>query len=168
MVVHHLAAGDRAREDDRAAIAHERQRLGHAEEHRARVGGELHVVGVDGDRRRWLEDGRSCIRHIDVDGAEACLHRSEQAVVHRQVGHVADEAHRVRADAGQRCVHCVLAAPHDDDVGAFRRESLGVGQADAAVAAGDHGHLASEFLHDAFPCSTKREVFNLGCPRELQ
>ena len=65
---------------------------------------------------------------------------------------------RDRARGGGRGLACGNVDVGDDDLGALLREALGGGAADAAAAAGDEGHLASQPRHvDLLPSS-------LQCP----
>src|SRR5262249_2333073 len=75
----------------------------------------------------------------DVKAALLPLDAGEQPVEVREVRDVALHAGDVLADLPDRFVKLRLSAAGDEDVGAFRDEPVGGGQADAAVASGDDG-----------------------------
>ena len=89
--------------------------------------------------------GRARIRHDDVDAAEA-LQRSPRTRVARCARSVTSQASAEAADLlGRRLGGPVVEVEHGHR-GAFGRERLGRGAADAAAAARHHRHLARERL----------------------
>ena len=137
----------RACQDDRGAVLHQRQRFLDGEQGAFHVGRErpVEVLFGDGSKRKELAASRVGEQHIDRAGLVA--DGREQAVEVGKLGYVALNAAGAPAHFGDRRVEFLLAAPCHEDAGAFRREELSGGQADAAVCAGDHGDLAFEPTH---------------------
>src|SRR5262249_20722657 len=81
-----------------------------------------------------------------VDAAGLAFHRLVEPVEISEVRNVTLYAHRSRADVLHRPIELGLAATGDEDARTFGREPLRGGEADAAVAPGDHGDLSLELF----------------------
>src|SRR4029453_10203472 len=141
-----LRSGDRGVEDDRAAGLEQGQPLLHGEEQALHVGAEDLVVVRLGDGAEGQHLAPARIGEEHVDAPLLLLDGGVEAIEVGELRHVALHGHRAVADLLHRLIELALAPACDEDVGTFVRESLGGGEADAAVASRDHRDFSLELL----------------------
>ena len=121
-----LRRGDRGVEDDRRAVAKQRQRLLHGEENPLDVDRELAVEFLFAHFTEGTKRAAAGIGEYDIQMAVLVFDDREQAV---EIGHfryIARHGQRRRADRTDRFVQFFLPPPGDDDLRSFRREQLAV------------------------------------------
>jgi hypothetical protein len=98
----------------------------------------------DGAERHHLAAARIGEEHVDASLLllDGCVEPIEIG----KLRHVALDGHGAVADLLHRLIELGLTPARDEDVGTFIRESLGGGEADTAVAAGDHRDLPLELF----------------------
>jgi hypothetical protein len=104
------------------------------------VEGEIEVLFGDLAQLFGLNPAR--VRDDDVQRALFLEHRREQLVQVGALGGIGGNGGHAVADQRFGLVQLALAAPGDEDVGAFFDEPRRGCQPDTATAAGDHGDLA--------------------------
>jgi hypothetical protein len=98
----------------------------------------------DGAEREHLPAARIGEEHVDAP--LLLLDGGVEPIEIGELGHVTLDGHRAVADLLHRLIELGLAPARDEDVGTFVRESLGGGEADAAVAPRDHRDFSFEPL----------------------
>src|ERR1700730_7888404 len=139
-------AGARSGQDDRTALAHQRQRLLDREDRTLHIDVEGFVDVLGGDLAELKLASHPGIGENDVERFALLLHRRVESV---EVGLIRDRAlHRagIGPEVGPSGVEFLLPAAEDEDEGALFDEALCCGAADAGSATGDHGGLSRQFL----------------------
>src|SRR6187401_1061901 len=144
-------AGARSGQDDRTALAHQRQRLLDREDRTLHIDVEGFVNVLGGDLAEPKLASHPRIGEDDVEGSALGLHRRIESV---EVGLIRDRALH-RAGIGPELSHSgverFLPAAEDEDEGALLDEALGCGAADAGSATGDHRGLSVQSGHVVYP-----------------
>src|SRR6266403_2520541 len=148
-----FAGADGRVQDDRGAVRQQRQRLLHREKHALHVDVEDPVVQLLGDRAQGRKHRDAGIGEDNVEPALLPLDLCEEAIEVAEVRHVSLDAGHIASDLLDRRRRLRLAAPGDEDVGAFLHEPLRRRETDAAVATRDECDFSFKLAH----------VFLLGC-----
>src|SRR5450830_1632838 len=144
-------AGARSGQNDRTALAHQRQRLLDREDRALHIGVEGFVNVLGGDLAERKRASRPGIGEDDVEGSALGLHRRVESV---EVGQIGDRAlHRagIGPKFGDSGVERFLSAAKDEDEGALLDEAFCGGAADASSTTGDHGGLSIQSGHVVHP-----------------
>ena len=112
-------------------------------------GGELAAAGVGEE---------------DVEAAFLLLNGGEELVEIRKVRDIALDAECIRSEFLHGGIELRFAPAGDEDEGAFRDETLGGGEADAAVAAGHQSDFVFEFVRHGESLSEKKKE-RMDCHR---
>lgn len=133
----------------------------YAEKGTSRIDPELGVIFGEGDLRRRSDRVDAGVRHVDVRAAETITNEVRNLAMMIDIGDIALDRDRRRADCPHGLVKGLLSPPRNQYMGALLcKESLTC-EPDTAVAAGDHGHLSTQTCH-ALPLMLKQEVFGFS------
>src|SRR6202035_3647990 len=138
----------RSGQNDRTALAHQRQRLLDREDRSLHIGVEGFVNVPGGDLAKRKRASRPGIGEDDVEGSALGLHRRVEPV---EVGFIRDRAlHRagLGPEVGHSGVELFLPAAENEDEGALLDEALRCGAADAGSATGDDCNFSFKLAHN--------------------
>src|ERR1700692_2019902 len=139
-------AGARSGQDNRTALAHQRQRLLDREDRTLHIGVEGFVNVLGGDLAERKLASHPGIGENECEGAALGLHRRVESVEVGQIGDRALHSAGIGPEVGHSGVERFLPAAENEDEGALLDEALCCGAADAGSATGDHGGLSRQFL----------------------
>jgi hypothetical protein len=129
-----------------SAGRHQRQRLLHGEERPLNVDTKILVEVFFGHLFKWNKSAAASVGEQNVEPPFLLFDRREQGVEFGEVGNITANGHDVAANLLHGCVKLGLTSPSDENVSAFRDESLCGREPEPAAPAGDKRNLSCEFL----------------------